>query len=345
MVGGGSDRRPWDRASDRSSTALALLHQAASGYPAGVVPTSPSSRLPPLSRLNIEQLRSFLEVVRLGGVRKAALSLNVTQPAVSARIKALEETLAVPLFDRTSGGLTLTKRGEMLIRYAEQFEHLAEQVTANIIAPDAIEQHLRLGLAETVAQSWLPEFVAALHHRFPKVQIEIDVDVSTNLRDRLLDREIDLAILLGPVSEATVTNILLPGFDMAWYVAPEIEGPGGDDSALIAGRPVITYARNTRPHREIKRALFEKVSPGVQIFSSSSLSACFRLVEAGLGVAALPRILGRDLVARGTLRTFDPGWVPEPLQFTASYLGDPKSHVVETAGQLALATAQDHRDK
>ena len=295
-----------------------------------------------MSRLNIEQLRTFLEVVRLGGFRKAAHSLNVTQPATSARIKALEDTLAVELFERSSGGLTLTKRGEMLIRYAEQFEHLAEQVTANITPPDAIEQQLRLGTAETVAQSWLPDFVSALHARFPKVQIEIDVDVSTNLRERLLDREIDLAILLGPVSEATVTNVILPGFDLAWYVAADVASPQGNDAALIASRPVITYARNTRPHREMKRALFERVGPGVQVFSSSSLSACFRLVEVGLGVAALPQILGREMVARGALRVFDPGWLPVPLQFTASYLGDPKSHVVEVAGQLALETAQRH---
>ncbi len=295
-----------------------------------------------MSRLNIEQLRTFLEVVRLGGFRRAAQSLNVTQPAISARIKSLEDTLAVELFDRSAGGMTLTKRGEMLIRYAEQFEHLAEQVTANIIAPEAIEQQLRLGSAETVAQSWLPDFVSALHQRFPKVQIEIDVDISTNLRDRLLDREIDLAILLGPVSEATVTNVILPGFDLAWYVAADVPSPGGDEAALIASRPVITYARNTRPHREMKRALFEKVGPGVQMFSSSSLSACFRLVEVGLGVAALPQILGRELVARGALRVFNPGWRPAPLQFTASYLGDPKSHVVQVAGQLALETAQAH---
>jgi len=298
-----------------------------------------------MSRLNIEQLCTFLEVVRLGGVRKAAQSLNLSQPAVSARVKSLEDSLAVALFYRSSGGLTLTKRGELLIRYAEQFEHLSEQVTANIIAPDAIERQLRLGVAETVAQSWLPDFVSALHHRFPKVEIEIDVDVSTNLRERLLDREIDLAILLGPVSEATIANIMLPGFDMAWYVAAETTSADGDDATLIASHPVITFARNTRPHRELKRALFERVGPGAQIFTSSSLSACFRLVEAGLGVAALPQILGRDLVARGALRTFDPGWLPAPLQFTASYLGDPKSHVVEIAAQLALATAQDQSDK
>lgn len=263
--------------------------------------------------------------------------MHVTQPAVSARIKALEQALSVDLFDRTAAGLALTKRGEMLVRYAEQFEQLSQQVTAHVISPEAMEMHLRLGVAETIAQSWLPDFVAALHRAFPRVDIEINVDVSTNLRDRLLHREIDLALLLGPVSEASVNNVALPGFDLAWYVAADV--PTGEDRALIASRPVITYARNTRPHRELKTSLFEKVGPGVRLFSSSSLSACFRLVEAGLGVAALPAILGRDLVSAGRLRRFDPGWLPAPLQFTASFLGDPKSHVVERAALMARETA------
>ncbi len=297
-----------------------------------------------MSRLNIEQLRTFLEVVRLRGVRRAAQSLRLTQPAVSARIKALEDSLGVALFERKAGGLALTKRGEMLIRYAEQFETLSEQVAATIIAPEGIERQLRLGVAETVAQSWLPDFVAALHRTFSRVEIEIHVDVSSNLRAQLLEREIDLAVLLGPISEASVANVVLPGFELAWYVAAGTESPGGDDAALIATRPVITYARNTRPHRELRRALYERVGAGVQIFSSSSLSACFRLVEAGLGVAALPKALGRDLEARGLLRRFDPGWTPAPLQFSASYIGDPKNHVVETAGRLALEVAERRRE-
>ncbi|APE45655.1 LysR family transcriptional regulator (plasmid) [Sulfitobacter alexandrii] len=298
-----------------------------------------------MTRLNIEQLRTFLEVVRLGGMRRAAQSLNITQPAVSARIKALEDTLAVPLFERSEGHLTLTKRGDMLVRYAEQFEILTEQVTADIMSPEGIERQLRLGVAETVAQSWLPDFVTGLHRQFKKVEIEIDVDVSTNLRQRLLDREIDLAILLGPVSEATVSNIALPGFTLAWYVSNTVPDAPEAQAELIARHPVITYARGTRPNREMRRALYERLGPGTQIFSSSSLSACFRLVEAGLGVAALPEILGRDWVSRGQLRRFDPGWCPAPLQFTASYLGDPKSHVVETAAQLAHSTALRHTDQ
>jgi len=107
----------------------------------------------------------------------------------------------------------------------------------------------------------------------------------------------------------------------------------------LLSRPVMTYARNTRPYRELREMLFERVGPDVSMFPSSSLSASFRLVEADLGVAVLPRTLGQELVDQGRIREFDPGWVPGPLLFSASYLGVPKSHMVETAARMAFEVA------
>ncbi len=293
-----------------------------------------------MTKLNFEQLRTFLSVVRLGGVRKASIGLNLTQPAVSARLKNLEETLSCELFDRSAAGMTLTKRGERLLTYAEQFEHLADLVQKEVIDPEGIEGHLSLGVSETIAQCWLPELISRLHGLYPKLEIEFNVDISVNLRAGLLNREIDLAILLGPVSDYSVDNIDLPGFDMAWYTAAD--APADADARDYLTRPILTYARNTRPHRELKDMLYERVGPGFSMFSSSSLSACFRLVEANLGVAALPRALGQDYVDAGKIREFDPGWVPNPLTFTASYLGEPKSHMVETAAQIARNVAIEY---
>lgn len=290
-----------------------------------------------MGRINLEQLKTFLLVVRLGGVGKAVDGLNLTQPAVSARIKNLEEALATELFDRTSGGMRLTKRGELLLSYAEQFEHLSEMVVRDVIHPDGVEGRLRLGVSETIAQCWLPELISQLHAIYPNLEIEFNVDISTNLRAALLSRGIDLAILLGPISEFSVDNVELPGFELAWYVSSS--APAHEDAGGYLKRPVLTYARNTRPYRELKDLLFEKVGAGVAIFPSSSLSACFRLVEANLGVAALPKALGRSYVEAGTIREFDPGWVPQPLRFSASYLAEPKSYVVENAARLARDVA------
>ena len=288
-----------------------------------------------MTRLNIEQLRTFLAVVRHGGVRKAAVALNLTQPAVSTRVKNLEATLACELFDRTSGGMKLTKRGELLLGHAEKFEHLSEMVQRDVVDPRGAEGRLRIGASETVAQCWLPDLVARLYSVYPKLEIELNVDVSQDLRAALLDREIDLAILLGPVSEYSVDNLALPGFELAWY-----RSVASDPDADHLMRPVMTYARNTRPFRELKEMLFERVGPDARLFPSSSLSACFRLVEADIGVAVLPRAMGDEHVRSGRLCEFDPGWSPSPLMFTASYLREPKSHLTETAAGFAREVAE-----
>lgn len=296
-----------------------------------------------MTQLNLAHLRTFLAVVRTGGVRKAAVSLNLTQPAVTARIRNLEDSLQGTLFDRETRGMTLTKRGERLMLHAEKFERLQEMIEADVIDPEGLERHLRIGVSETIAQSWLPDLIAGLHSTFPRLEIEFNVDISLDLRARLLNREIDLAILLGPISEPSVDNADLPGFDLAWYVAAD--APVEADPAAYFRRPVLSYARNTRPYRELRELLFQHVGPDVSIFPSSALSACFRLVEADLGIAALPRSLGADFIAQGRIREFDPGWVPPPLRFTASWLAEPRSHVVEVTARTAQEVARAYREK
>ncbi len=285
-----------------------------------------------VSRLKLEHLRTFLTVARLKSVSRAAEALHLTQPAVTTRIKALEDSLGTALFDRSATGMRLTKRGDMLLQYAEQFQHLSELVEEHVVDPSGVDRLMRLGVSETIAQSWLPDFVGALHKKYPQLKIEISVDISINLREQLLGREIDLAILLGPISDYTIDNVILPDVALGWFRAP---GGAPDDPIDLSRIPIATYARNTRPYRELRAALFERFGPDVSMFPSSSLSSCFRMVEAGLGVGALPISLGLPLEREGKLVRFDPGWTPKPLSFSASYLGEPRNHLVETAAKMA----------
>lgn len=295
-------------------------------------------------RINVDQLYAFWMVVSSGGVRRAAERMNLSQPAVTARIKNLEAVLAVQLFDRSAAGMCLTKRGERLMQYAEQFLQLDELIHRNIADAGGIDVNLRIGVSETIVQAWLPEFIAALRNIFSKLQIEIVVDISLNLREALLARSIDLALLMGPVSEYTVENVDLPAFPLHWYCAAHANLPT-NPKAIFLANPAVTYARNTRPYRELKRALHDRYGPEVVLFPSSSLSACFRLVAAGLGVGALPEALARPEIAAGRVREFDPGWRPKALGFTASYLSDPPSFVVEQAAAIAQTVALSSTDE
>lgn len=286
--------------------------------------------------MTLDQIKTFLHIVRYGSVRAAAEQLHVTQPALSARLAALEESLSTPLFERRPNGLVLTKAGADLVPYAQQMLDLTGRIRSEITPQDQWTGILRIGAAETIAQAWLPDLVSAVQVSYPAITIEVSVDISLNLRDQLLDRSVDLALLMGPVSEYSIENVDLPSFELGWFASASAEEPSAIDPGLV---PVITYARNTRPFREVRTQLLERYGPGVRIFPSSSLSACFEMVAAGLGVGVLPTRLAAERIATGTLRIFDPGWSVSPLRFTASYLAEPINRVAQDAAQIAQSVA------
>lgn len=292
-------------------------------------------------QINLDQLSTFLVVAKTGGIRRASEKIHISQPAVTTRIRNLEKSLNTTLFDRSTTGMTLTKRGEALVRYAEQYLQLGELIKRDVADTSNSELRLRVGVSETIVQSWLPEFVFRMREVYEKLEMEISVDISINLRQALLDHSLDLAILMGPVSEYSVNNIDLPDFPLRWYCASNAKIDKQTDK-LFKSTPVVTFAPNTRPYRELKTELFTRYGSGISFFPSSSLSACIRMVAAGLGIAALPQDLATEYIADGRVREFDPGWTPSPLSFTASYLGEPHSYLLENAANIARDTALAH---
>ena len=280
-------------------------------------------------------------VARQGGIRPASEVIQLSQPAVTTRIRNLERTLGARLFERSSTGMTLTKRGEALIKYADQYLQLEELIKRDVVDIRSSEMRLRLGVSETIVQSWLPEFVYRLRGVYNQLQVEISVDISINLRQGLLDRTLDLAILMGPVSEYSVDNIELPPFPLRWYCAADAE-LDDDPKMIFQNNPVVTYARNTRPFRELNSELFALYGPGIAFFPSSSLHAGIRMVAAGLGIAALPQDIAKEYLTNRQVREFNPGWIPSPLNFTVSYVGEPHSALLERSASIARETAIAH---
>lgn len=283
--------------------------------------------------MTFEQLRTFLTVARMGGVRKAAEQMNVSQPAVSTRISSLETYLGTELFSRVSTGVVLTRKGVLLRQHAEQIMAIMERIKGDVMSEDSISSLLRLGVAETVAQTWLPDFLRKLHRRFPKLNIEVTVDISLHLREMLLERSLDLAILMGPISDYSADNLDLPPFELAWYRPIDLETPD------LSVTPVITYNRLSRPHRELTQELRDRYGSAVQVFPTNSLSTGFEMVASGIGVGILPYVLGRRLVEENRIATFDPGWKPTPLYFTATYIGDPRNELIARAARVAQEVA------
>lgn len=286
--------------------------------------------------MTFEQLKTFSRVVRLGGVRKAALEMHLTQPAVSARLNALEQELGVLLLNRQKSGVTPTKEGLLLLAHAEKIEANIEQIRKDLIPKQEIVGVLRVGVAETIARSWLSEFLAELRECYPKVMIELSVDVSHHLRELLQHRQMDLVILMGPLPEGNVENLSLPPFELAWYCA------ANTTITNLNAQPIITFPKVSRPYKELVAQLLERYGDPGQIFSSTTLSTSLEMVSAGIGIGVLPVYLAQPLEQSGKLKRFDPGWKLSSLQFTASYLNDPKDHLVAEIAKMAQKQAYQY---
>jgi DNA-binding transcriptional LysR family regulator len=285
--------------------------------------------------MTFDQIRTFLWVARLGGFRKAAQRLHLSQPAVSTRISNLEHELKVQLFERGPGELILTKHGTLLLSYAEQMLFVEEEIKQRVANPSEAEGLFRIGASDTIAQAWLPEFLTAFSAQFPRVSVDLTVDISVNLRSALLERRLDLALLMGPVSEFTVENVDLPAFDLHWYRSAT--NPQTD----LAVIPVISYSSKTRPYRELMSELSRRVGPQLRVYASASLSASLKMIAAGIAVGPYPRTLATEFLAAGKIIEFDPGFRPKPLAFTASYLSEPRSFLVENSAEIARDVAQE----
>ena len=283
--------------------------------------------------MTFEQIRTFLWVARLGGFRKAADRLHLSQPAVSTRIANLEDELQASLFERGPGDLVLTKQGALLLSYAEQMLFVEQEIKQRVANPAETEGLFRVGASETIAQAWLPSFLKAFSQQYPRVNVDLTVDISLNLRTDLLERRLDLVFLMGPVSEFSVENVALPPFDLHWYRSAT--NPQTDLTQI----PVMSYSSKTRPYRELMSELSRRVGPKARVFASASLSASLKMIAAGIAVGPYPRALANDLLEAGQIVEFHPDIRTQPLEFTASYLSEPRSFLVENSANIARDVA------
>lgn len=289
--------------------------------------------------LKFEQVRAFLHVARSGGNKRAANALYLTQPAITARIQNLENLLGAPLFDRSDGTRRLSKKGEILLRYAEKLEHLVSQIETDVAEADGAASFLRIGISETLAQGWIPKFVFALRKAQPTLCIELEVNISSILIERLANREIDIAFAHGTSPDPQFRKIPLPSIELDWYTC--CSDPVDDPQAAsdMFGKPVITFPRDTEPYREMKSGIWKKVGEHVPLFPSSSLAATIQLVAAGVGVAAIPRFMADGPLKDGTIKPFDPQWRASPLCFAIHALADPADPMAERAAVMAMKVA------
>ena len=150
--------------------------------------------------MNQRQLESFLAIAKHGSFAAAAERLFITQSAISARIKELEDDLGVELFDRSLKKVQLTIKGRELVQYAEQISVLFDEIRSKVGTAGAQSGVVRIGVVELVAITWMSKLLAVLRKEFPAVTVEFEVALRPPLLERMRSGNLDMAIIIGEVT-------------------------------------------------------------------------------------------------------------------------------------------------
>jgi DNA-binding transcriptional LysR family regulator len=291
--------------------------------------------------VDFKALETLVWVATLQSFHKAAARLNTTQPAVSQRIAQLEAEVGQRLLVREKRQVVPTEAGLRVLDYAERLLKLRAEMLHAVADRSAIRGTLRLGVAETIVHTWLPRFVERMAKAYPGLVLEIEVDITPNLRDRLVAQELDLVFALGAFAAAQLKNLALSTYKLAFLAGPGLTLPQPVDLATLATHPIMTFSRNTKPYLVLREMFSAPGLPPVRIHASSSMATILRMAEDGLGIAAVPEAIARIELESGRLRRLETTVLLPELDFYASWRMTPEAATPEAVATIAAEIAAE----
>ncbi|KAK43009.1 LysR family transcriptional regulator [Caballeronia jiangsuensis] len=159
--------------------------------------------------MDITLARTFLEVSTSGSFVLAAQRMHLTQTAVSARIRTLEEQLGRRLFVRNKAGARLTAAGERFVRHATTLVQVWEQARQHVALPPGRDEGVSLGAELSLWHPLMADWLIWMHRECPEVALRAEVDSPLSLLDRVHGGSLDLAVLYNPPQRVDLVSELL----------------------------------------------------------------------------------------------------------------------------------------
>jgi DNA-binding transcriptional LysR family regulator len=285
---------------------------------------------------SFKQIEALYWIAQLGGFAAAANKLNTTQSAISKRIRELESVIDAPMFERNRRQARLSEKGEEMLLVARRMLEQRDAAMEQLSQPEAIVRRVRVGVTELTAMTWLPRLVQRVHRQYPKVVIEAEVDLSVNLRDKMLADEIDLVIVPDVFDEPQLSIKLVGTVENAWMARPGLL-PTGRVLGMneLAAHTILTQGGLSGTGLICQR-WFKSISvtPGNAI-TSNSLVALIGLTASGMGVSYLPRRCMASLIDRGVLEVIETSPELPEVNYVALYRAERKSVLIASTVQLA----------
>lgn len=235
----------------------------------------------------IELLRSFVSIQETGSFTRSAEQLHLTQPAISAQIKRLQQLVGGEVFVKSAFGVSLTEKGEIVSRYAKRILAMNDQILS-LSGSGSLSKSLRIGIPNIFAESMLSDLIAACRSGVEGDRIQFSCEPSLDLTRSFSSGYLDLAFILSPRTPPA-QPIYRWSEQLCWCCAR--------DFLLSPGAPVPLQSW---PHGLSDTAAIEALeSAGLQyliVFVASDLAGQLSALRSKLGYFVLPeRVVPSDL--------------------------------------------------
>jgi DNA-binding transcriptional LysR family regulator len=263
--------------------------------------------------MDLDQLHTFLEIVRLKSFSKAAQSCFRTQPAVSAQVRQLEQELNASLFERLGTKIALTPAGRIFAEYAEQILELRKRAQDTINELERVPRgELLIAANEATCIYVLPRVFSEFKKQFPNVQILVDRSYGARVVEAVLDNQGDFGITQLPVAEKRLQVVKIHS-DEIKALMPANHPLAANRMILpqdLSGQPLLLPKTGTTRRR--LSVWLEPVEDDLNVsMELDSTEMIKRFVMAGLGISFLAGTHCREEVEAGKLAAVSLG--PDPM--------------------------------
>lgn len=253
--------------------------------------------------LSIKQVRYFIAAADAGQVSQAAIQLNVSQSAITAAIKQLEEDLSVRLFDRQPTGVALTAEGTRFLQHARIIMAAVNEAMHAPLTEDVTHAgHIRVGVSYTVAGYFMPRHYARFLRNYPRISVDLRELPREAIEEGLVDGSLDIAVMLVSNladSRRIASEILIRSRRRLWL---PVEHPmlTSENVTLadVAKEPYVMLTVDEAMKTAGKYWRKAGVEPK-PIVTTSSVEAVRSMVAAGMGVTVLSDMVYRPWSLEG----------------------------------------------
>jgi len=241
--------------------------------------------------ISLRQLRAFVSIGRLGSFTKAADALHATQPALSAQIRELEESLGVKLFDRSTRSVTLTQAGEDLLPVVDNVLGDLGSVVAR--ARDVARRNtgrVTVAALPSLSATLMPDVVSRMRALHPGIAIVIKDALAERILGLIRADEVDLALTSAPPTDPQLqftpllndrmVAVLPPGHPLARAKLVKL--------ADILASSLVLMDRDSSVRRIVDGACASIGRMAEPAYEAAYMSTAIGLVRAGLGTTLLP---------------------------------------------------------